>query len=159
MGRPKSILDHKLAGTYRADRHGGRADAKCVPGAPLDDDDKGEFSDYEKEILDAIMASLPAEVFCTCDATVLSAACTWGAQIRHISDDLRSPKRIYPRYRLLIELALATKNFLAAASKLGLSPVDRARLQVPDVPMVDAVHRKFLGVQTRNRAAEGQVRA
>ncbi len=158
MGRPpKPVSEHVLNGTYRRDRHGDRAEAACTPGDPAVEpaDDDSVLSYYEKDVLDAILASLPRELFCTCDATVLTLATTWGAQIRRINEALRITEDDSKRYRLLLELAIASKNFLAASAKLGLSPVDRARLQVPDARAPDPLRDKFHGVPSRKREPDG----
>jgi phage terminase small subunit len=120
-----------LEGTYRADRHATRIDAH------------GKLPSIEKpawlqgvasELWDAIVSTLPPAVLCRADAATLAGACRWWAEWQRWDAELLNPNSQIDPYKATMAAEKAWRCYLAAASKVGLSPVDRARLDVSAKP-------------------------
>lgn len=129
---PKPTAEHRLHGTYRDDRHGLRADGLFTHGEPekpawLDDDALGAW--------DTVIAFLPEQIKCELDALMLAGMCDWYSKWRKFSKQITSSDQ--DEYKATMKAAIAWKQFEKCAVKFGLSPVDRARLNVRLVEEAD----------------------
>ena len=89
-----------------------------------------------------VIATLPAGVLDKADSCLLSGACRWWSLWRRY--DSAVEKGEGDDYRMVMLATMAWKNFDKAASKLGLSPSDRARLQiVHEQPEVEQPKARF----------------
>jgi len=122
---PKTNAEHKLQGTYRADRHGDRLDEVIAHGIPA----KPPGLDPQGSILwDLIVDALPPAAQCLVDSAMLTGACRWWSLWREYDRQLDAGEG--DGYRTLMMATMAWKNFDKAAAKFGMSPIDRARLKV-----------------------------
>ena len=128
MGRPrKPVAEHLLNGTYRADRHG---DAPWMPdGAPVM---PAWLSAEARTLWQSLVPSLTG-IATAVDSTELAALCDWWSIYRQTRVELdKIEDRQSTAYYKLLQLAgMAWNNFSGIAAKFGLSPSDRAKLQVP----------------------------
>lgn len=120
---PKPTAQHHLAGTFRSDRHAGRADqwlGGSTPEKPVD------LSSEESAVWDGIAAHVPAEALSAADAPQLEIACWCWARWRRLreSDD---------RKNFYMAIA-AAKQFDSIVSRFGCTPADRAKLRLPAAP-------------------------
>jgi P27 family predicted phage terminase small subunit len=157
VGRPAKPVDlHKLAGTYREDRHGGKG---CklpaeAPGCPewLSREAKAEWRRVVPE-LEAY--GQIAKV----DRGMLSAYCEAWAEFVSLSgaieDCVKADKK--GGYAAAIQAGLvnaknsAVKRMLQLAAQIGLSPVARARLKSSNAPeKEDSGKARFFGGPSAN---------
>lgn len=126
MSRPrKPTASHRLDGTYRDDRHGLRADDLFTHGEPekpawLDDDASWAW--------DTVVSFIPEPVRCELDVLLLAGMCDWWSKWRRFAKQVTSADE--DEYKAVMKAAIAWKQFDKCASRFGLSPVDRARLNV-----------------------------
>lgn len=124
-GRPrKPTAEHERDGTLREDRHGGRRREPAFGGEPARPKGMGKDA---AELWDVIVPHLVGRgVAKATDAAALELLCFWWGKWRILSrkkrDDLQHDSR----------LAMASKQWNAIAAKFGLTPADRARLEVPE---------------------------
>ena len=141
MGNPrKPVVSLKLAGTYRADRHGDRGGqwSSDPPEQPPD------LDGVALEMWQQLVSSVPAGVLTSSDSFMLVGACRWYSLWlrfdRQIRDGVGDP------YKVTILACAAWKAFMNAAGRLGLSPVDRAKLTIPEPntpdPFVDMLNAR-----------------
>lgn len=126
MGRPrKPVAAHLLDGTYREDRHGN----SFLPGGEPTKPDW--LSPEANELWDLIVPQLSG-IATAVDAAELAALCDWWALYRIARRTLAeiSDRKSRSYYDAQILVGAAWKQFSAIASKFGLTPSDRARLQV-----------------------------
>lgn len=130
-GRPRKPTGmHKVDGTFRADRHGERADAGHdffqVPTKPKDL--KGEGAKLWKLVVDNLAASRSTSKL---DTASLHAMCKfWN---RYLELDQRATENAFDDEfaEVLEERALkAWRAFDRIASRFGMTPADRAKLKV-----------------------------
>lgn len=122
---PKPTSDHKLSGTYRDDRHGMRIDDLFTHGEPekpawLDDDALGAW--------DIVVGFMPEQIKSELDTLMLAGMCDWYSKWRRFSKQITASDQ--DEYKATMKAAIAWKQFEKCAVKFGLSPVDRARLNV-----------------------------
>lgn len=128
---PKSTAQHKADGTYNVTRHRNRADVNWPAHAP---EPPADLTPYAYNMWQTYIATCPPEMLSEVDSTVLEQACRWGA----ISAELTTFVEHNPlQLDVLKAAATASQKFYAYCSKLGLSPVDRARLKAPDPKSLD----------------------
>lgn len=133
MGRPrKPKATLKLHGTERDDRHSERFDDGDLASELVKPDDlAGDASLYWDEIVPLIQAANTGK---SMDRAMVIGACQWWARYREAHTRLNDPKYANATPVVLNQLLAlegsAWKNFNLAAGKLGLSPVDRAKLHV-----------------------------
>lgn len=128
--RPRTPTElHRLNGTFRQDRHGGRLDAAPLPGML---DKPGNLSPAAGALWDEIAATLPPGTLAAIDAAALTACCEWFARWKDLDRRLQTGDG--DEYKLLTLAAVASKQFAALAAKFGLSPCDRAKLTAPPPP-------------------------
>ena len=128
---PKTTAQHKAEGTFRTTRHRNRADANWSPMSPEPPDD---LTPAAKQIWRSYMDGCPQEMLASIDGQMLATACQWGAMAYELTT--------YCAHNILEfeaqkAAARATDKFNALSSKLGMSPVDRARLKAPDPKSLD----------------------
>lgn len=128
MGRPRKPTEkHKLDGTYRQDRHANRIDS----GANLPPIEKpADLAGDAADLWDLLVRTLPPGVLGASDMPTLAGACRWWGEWRRWDRELSNPDSEMDVYKASILAGMAWKCYTQAASKLGLSPVDRARLDV-----------------------------
>lgn len=127
MGRPrKPIAQHVLDGTYRHDRH---ADTWQPTGEPETPDWLGpDAQALWQSIVPPLVASGVATAL---DAAELAALCDWWGMYRQAIDKLPTldpDSKLYFKTQMIAVTSF--KQFSAIASKFGLTPSDRAKLQV-----------------------------
>lgn len=120
---------HRLNGTFRQDRHGGRLDAAPLPGTL---NRPGNLSPAAGALWDEIAATLPPGTLAAIDAAALTACCEWFARWKDLDRRLQAGDG--DEYKLLTLAAVASKQFATLAAKFGLSPSDRAKLTAPPPP-------------------------
>jgi len=132
MGRPrKPIAQHLLDGTYREDRHG---NSFLPDGEPVMPD---WLSPEAQELWESIVPPLVKSGVATAvDAAELTALCDWWGLYRIARQSLASieDRKSRPYYDTQILAGAAFKQFNTIASRFGLTPSDRARLQVAEPP-------------------------
>lgn len=130
-GRPrKPTAKHKLDGTFREDRHGGRGDASiALPGTP--EMPVGLGDDARELWLQVVAQLMQAKIVVQIDSSQLEAMCRWWARYmeneRHACEyahDIEAGE-IYER-----RAKRAWDAFDKVASRFGLTPADRAKLKV-----------------------------
>jgi P27 family predicted phage terminase small subunit len=140
MPRPRKPTQKlKLHGGYRKDRHKDRADEPEFDGTPEKPAGlKGEASALWDRIVEPLAKQHVAR---SIDATVLQGMCEWWALYRKAQAELDKLKltpaktvldsdRLNEARKLQMIASRAWQYFAAAAAKFGLTPVDRARLNV-----------------------------
>lgn len=125
MSRPrKPTADLERDGTYREDRHGGRRKEPQFSGEP--ERPPGMNPDAQK-FWDLIVPMLISRgVATSVDAPALQSMAEWWSTLR----ELRRKRKKGPTY--VNDLVSASKQFHSIAAKFGLTPVDRAKLEVSD---------------------------
>lgn len=121
-GRPrKPTSRHKAEGTFRADRHA-RSELK-PDGAPYE---IGELKGHARELWDKVVPELiRLKVATAIDSPQLFAMCEWWGEYRKVQTDTKMDK-----YNRMVAMATAYKQFATIASRFGLTPVDRASLEI-----------------------------
>lgn len=151
MGRhrtPTELL--KLRGTFRPDRHGDKGDTVTATGSP-DKPDWLNADPWAGWAWDTVVGSLPPGVLASLDVLILAGACRWWSL--WFRWDLELAKGEGDGYKLTIQVGLAWRNFERAASKLGLSPADRAKLTIPPAELpLSLVPSRDLGKERFFRA-------
>lgn len=152
-GRPrKPIAEHVLDGTYRSDRHG---DSPWMPnGEPQM---PAWLSPEARELWQSLVPSLTT-IATEVDAASLTAMCDWWALYRQTRTalDLVQDRESTAYYKLLQLAGLCWNNFSGIAAKFGLSPSDRAKLQVPQ-PQQPGGLADFSRDRNEERRADAQV--
>lgn len=102
-----------------------RSDANwhsTAPQAPHD------LTPYARKMWDDFVANAPPTLLATCDLTVLASCCQWGS----IAYEQTT---FYAHNPLQIDVgqaaAKAVDKFLSLSARVGMSPIDRARLKTP----------------------------
>jgi phage terminase small subunit len=124
---PKPTALHRAAETYREDRHGTRIDEQVAGGSPQKPDWLNADASWA---WDEITSCLAAGVLASVDVLLLAGTCRWWAEWRRW--DLAMGDGECDPYKAGCMAGMAWKAFTVGASKLGLSPVDRARLRAPE---------------------------
>jgi P27 family predicted phage terminase small subunit len=129
---PKSLEQHQLDGTYRADRHGDAGQAVQPAGEPQM---PLEFAGEARACWESVVAPLVAlKVAKAIDQPALVALCEWWARYRLYSSRLDRPETIdldvLDQSRLVRIAANAWSEFSRLAARFGLTPADRQRLRV-----------------------------
>lgn len=148
---PKPTEQHRLDGTYRADRHGSAGasvDAAGVPTKPRGL--KGEGEKLWKRVVPGLVSSGVARA---CDTDCLVSLCEWWARYVRFalmldSADLDTDPKDLSRYTRLASQCWG--EFARLAGKFGLTPADRVKLRV------EAAGKKA-GVMSRDRSAGKKV--
>lgn len=127
MARPrKSTGVLKLTDAWRKDRHGTPEPeplgALKMPKG-LDADAKWFWTQHIEQV--------SANGAGGGDMAIFTSACSWWSLYRLAEKAIREGD---DDYRTFIKLSMAWKNWERAASRLGLSPTERAKLRVPDKP-------------------------
>jgi phage terminase small subunit len=146
-GRPrKSSSEKAIRGTSRPDRDSGSQDLPPATGTPIRPKTlsiaAAKFWNYIVPLL--IKSGVVAEI----DGPVLAKMCEWhatGESLRAELGKFTGPST--DRYRCVMELTAAEKNFERLSAKFGLSPTDRSRLRLQK-PKAAAVERP--GAKYRN---------
>lgn len=130
MSRPrKPLAQLQLTGAYRQDRHGGRCDDLVAVDRPPRKPAwiVGDAAWLWRLITRNLLPGMLLRV----DTPTLASCCRWWALWREYDQQLADGAG--NAYKVMLQATMAWKNFEKAASKLGLSPVDRAKLQLPPV--------------------------
>jgi hypothetical protein len=137
-GRPRKTTDALIAsGTFRPARHTVRLDNSI---------DKGRIikprclKGLASKKWDALMRTPVARAFAVSDLETIKAAAFWAAQLENLWKALGDAAGGQGE---LTTLAIAQKQYNTAAAKLGLTPVDRARLEVKPEEVVSEKARFF----------------
>ncbi len=141
---------HKLRGTYRADRHGHLDGPAIASGTPS----KPDWLDADaSEAWDIVVTSINPAVLASLDTLLLSGCCRWWSTWRRLDRQLQAGSG--DAYKATVMAASAWKQFDAAARRLGLDPTSRARMRVSPTPEVGEAAtgkaRFFGGVSARVR--------
>jgi phage terminase small subunit len=131
-GRPPRPTAELIAdGSYRADRHGHRADVQFAGDKPDEPEGLGE---YGGQLWRDYFACAPPDLLIQIDSACLEDACrTW----ERISQYQRILSADPLELKVAAALIQAQRVFLNYSARLGLSPVDRARLKAPPKPKQD----------------------
>lgn len=122
-GRPrKPTADLKRNKTYKESKHGSRRREPKFDGAPKKP--RGLSKAAAKHWDDLVPMLTAKGVTKSVDAPVLELLCLWWDRIQ----ELKAVKE--KDYRIDCRLAMATKQWHGLASKLGLTPVDRSRIEL-----------------------------
>jgi phage terminase small subunit len=124
MTARKSIEAHKRDGTWRKDRHGNNEPGSIgtlTKPPTLDDPEANWFWDNHIEQVIANGAGGG-------DLAMFISACNWWAVYKRVEQKTKADDS----YRPFCMMSMAWKNFNTAASRLGLSPTERAKLR--DLP-------------------------
>jgi len=121
-GRPRSPTSkHVLSGTYRHDRH--------QRNEPRPDGEPYKIGELEGEALilwDRVVPELVRlKVATAIDSPELFAMCQWWAEYRGLQLDVG-----LETYKRMCAMAAAYKQFRTIASRFGLTPADRAGLDI-----------------------------
>ena len=127
MARPRKPTELlKASGGSRADRHGARLDAIVnhadKPYKPA------WLTGPAVAVYDEIVASMIGNALASSDVWLIAGAARWWCVWRKYDGMIKTGKG--DQYKLVMLATMAWKNFEKCAAKLGLSPVDRARLQI-----------------------------
>ena len=128
---PKPTAKLKHEGGYRADRHASRADASFHGSRPNMPANLGERG---KLLWSTYFECAPDDMLIQIDAAALEDACRTWDRICAYQDYLASEPLEFKVQRALIQ---DQRIFIAYSAKLGLTPVDRAKLHVPSKPKDD----------------------
>ncbi len=149
MGRPRKTTEElESTGNFRADRHGGRTRAPKFDGEPAM---PSGLSADAKKLWELVVPPLIAKRVATAvDAPALEAMCTaWGEyqSARRIKAYDLDDKR---KRQMLMNAAL--KNWRDLAATFGLTPADRAKLEVgPDGEETNRI-KAFMQPETKGKA-------
>ena len=142
MGRPpKTTSELKLTGTWRADRHGDRADV-TPQGRPVKPDDLDADA---ADLWDAIIDGCLARGADSADAPALSSMCRWWSVYIRCDRKMAGDD---PNYKAGVLASMAYKQFSQMAAKFGLTPVDRAKLKMDPGALQD---ERALALPARKR--------
>jgi len=138
--KKKSVEMHRLQGTYRPDRHAGKARIQYPPGA-----DRPRFlSKWGRQEWDRVAPMLiAAEVLQESDTMILAAYCesysAWRAALEHLAkhgpvlmvkSTTRTGESIRPAKNPSLQIALdAQRSMLASAARFGFDPTSRMKLE------------------------------
>lgn len=134
-GRPRKTLEQlKTLGVFRPDRHAGRVLEPTAAGQPVKP--RGLARDVSA-VWDRIVPQLVAmRTVKEIDTDAVVAACeTWVLYRRALRQAMRDP--CDPSIRTAVVAYLAAWD--RAAAKLGMSPIDRAKLSVPPEVKADGI--------------------
>lgn len=144
MSRKKSIEEHKLAGTYRADRHD-KATLVFAPGATA----PRYLSKVAKAEWKRVAPLLEqAGILQAIDQTLLASYCQMFAHYRASEDDIaknglvilvtsqtRTGSTSKPTQNPAVRNSIQFhRAMVATAVKFGINPLDRPRIEVPPDP-------------------------
>lgn len=123
-GRPrKPVNELKLHGGYRPDRHGDRSDPECV-GVPVKPPDMDQEAEW---LWDFVVDELTANgTLKRVDTPALMCVCDLWAKYRKVS---KAADGDPGDKDLRCSLTAYYGAYQTAASKIGLSPVDRTRVK------------------------------
>lgn len=125
-GRPrKPIAQHERDGTFNVTRHSARKlRTPTFDGQP--EKPKGMSKDAQK-LWDYLVPRLAEKGVATdIDVPVLEQLCWWWARLKK----LQRKRKGTDDYQFDCRLAMTSKQFHALAAKCGVTPIDRARLEV-----------------------------
>lgn len=126
MSRPrKTSVQLKVAGTFRKDRHGDDPGSVGELACPAD------FDDDQRWCWDQHYPQVKANGAGGGDLGVFLGGCKWWALFVKCERKVNAGNE---DYRLYIKMSMAWKNWDRAASRLGLTPTDRAKLRIPEKP-------------------------
>ncbi len=146
MSLPKSTQSLRAAGTYRADRHSGRVDDRFPEGSPVA---PADLAAHERELFEQIVETFPKGTLTSTDWPVLTMCVRWFSEWRALDKILAEDPSNYKTATLA---AMASKQALSAFTKLGLSPVDRRKLEVP--PTEDDPENDPFAVWLKNKNSQ-----
>lgn len=133
---PKTTAQHKADGTLRSNRHSDRSDHQWPSNLP---EPPADLTPYALRMWRRYVEIAPPGIIATIDFETLEQACRWAA----IASELTTFVEHNPlQIDVLKAAATATQKYYGYTSKLGLSPVDRARIKLDtgtnedDDPMV-----------------------
>ena len=124
MARPRTpTAKLKLHGTYNVTRHRGRKDEPQPEGKPVRPDDMPEDAQHHWDTVVSRLVKLG--IATDNDSEALHEMCLWWAIMRelHREDGNRNERWQY-------RLANATKVWRDYASRFGMTPADRAKLEL-----------------------------
>lgn len=123
-GRKKKPTEaHKLAGSYRADRHGGALDAILAASIPIKPSYLGPEA---SKIWDAIIATLPAAAVSSLDTwaleqcAVAAALARWNAEYLQLDPSCEEAQKAFLKF---------SDKYEKLGGRFGLTPADRAKIK------------------------------
>jgi phage terminase small subunit len=146
-GRPrKPTSQHKLEGTFRADRH-----EKNEPRPSGEPYKIGELGVHALVLWDRVVPELVRmKVATAIDSPELFAMCEWWGEYR----DLQTNKEMDP-YNRACAMAASYKQFRSIAARFGLTPADRAKLDIDEAdPNDNPFFRFMMGQSTTDDGEE-----
>ena len=126
MSRAKSKAEHKRDGTYQPCRHG---DKNYVATGSPQEPPWIAVDPVASKLWGLIVEHLPDKGLGAVDALILAGTVRWFLVWQELDKKLVDDPG---EYKTLQMAAMAFKQFVVGASKLGLSPSDRARLRLPE---------------------------
>jgi len=145
--RRESVAEHRLAGTYRQDRHGRRYEEVAATGQPR----KPKWVSADpaaNDCWETIVKWSHPGVLARVGSLTIGAAARWFAVCRRLDQQLAEGGA--DDYKLTVQASAAFKQFMACVTKLGMSAVDRAKLQLArneDGPPAVAARNRSLRVR------------
>ena len=128
-GRPrKPTAQHRIEGTYNATKHGNRVDEVLAIGTP---EKPSWLTGPASACWDLVTGKLPENALAAVDAPAMEILCFWFAEFRYCASHLYDPDtEPVDELDLRNRAEKASKQFAASASKFGMTPADRARLEL-----------------------------
>lgn len=123
--RAKSNSEHRRDGTFKPSRHARRVELTSdgPPKIP------SGLSADGRRLWRLVLDRLPKEAIDKLDGPTLEGACRWYSEMLDSLKRLREETDPSKRYAATILAATCSRQFAAFAAKLGMSPVDRLKLQ------------------------------
>ena len=126
-GRPRAPTSkHKLAGTFRADRHAKKKEPEAAGEPYMIGALDGHALDLWQRVVPPLAAAKIARAI---DSAQLFAMCQWWAEFRGFQENTN-----IDGYKRACMMATAYKQFSAIASRFGLTPADREALSAIPEP-------------------------
>ncbi len=123
----KPTAELKLMGNYDKRRHANRADETLAIGMPRKPEG---MSAQEAWLWDTVVDTMPAAALSSLDTATLIGLCWWWGEWRRLTAAIEDGG--CDAYRASCMAASAWKQFSGMASKFGMSPVDRTKIQLPN---------------------------
>ena len=143
-GRPrKPTAVHKMQGTLRTDRH-----TNNEPVATGEPEKMGQLTGHALKMWKQLVPQLvETGIAKSIDSAELFALCQWWGEFRKWQLD----KKADP-YKRMLAMATAYKQFRTIAAKFGLSPSDRASLDLTEAVQPGNKFEAFLTAQLKSQA-------
>lgn len=132
---PKPTAEHIADGTYRPHRHDGRLDARLEPGLPVPPQ---KLNEEESILWNLVCNHIPAEALSEVDGLALYMLVRYYLIWKAYDDEIKR-QGTEADYKLVQQSVMCAKQFHSAASKFGLTPADRAKINLGETEEADAI--------------------